>query len=131
MEKRSNGAAFEPDIDTLFFFEGKPVALSLYQPLAAHLLAQLPDVRIKVSKTQISFYGRYLFAAASLPKRKKEDYLVVTFGLGYQKESPRIFSSTEAARGRWTHHAAVRAAAELDAELFGWLREAYEFAAVK
>ena len=55
MEKRSNGAAFEPDIDTLFFFEGKPAALSLYQPLAAHLLAQLPDMRIKVSKTQISF----------------------------------------------------------------------------
>lgn len=125
------GAASGLDIDTLFFFEGRPTALSLYQGLAVRLLAQLPDVRIKISKTQISFYGRYLFGAASLPKRKKEDHLVVTFGLGYQKESPRVFSSTEAARNRWTHHVAVHTAAELDDELFGWLREAYEFAAVK
>lgn len=131
MKEPRKESAFKPDIEILFFFEGRPAALSLYQGLAARLLAQLPDVRIKISKTQISFYGRYLFAAASLPKRKKEDHLVVTFGLGYQKESPRIFSSTEAARNRCTHHVAVRTAAELDDELFGWLREAYEFAAVK
>ena len=114
MKEPRKEAAFKPDIETLSFFEGRPAALSLYQGLAA-----------------ISFYGRYLFAAASLPKRKKEDHLVVTFGLGYQKESPRIFSSTEAARNRWTHHVAVRTAAELDDELFGWLEEAYQFAAVK
>lgn len=127
----ADGYAFKPDIDTLFFFEGKPTALFLYQQLAARLLAHLPDMHVKISKTQISFYGRYLFGAASLPKRKKEDYLVVTFGLGYQKESPRIFSSTEPTRNRWTHHVAVHIAAELDDELFGWLREAYEFAEVK
>ena len=117
--------------DILFLFGGKPAAFSLYQQLEAQLLERYPDLRIKVAKTQVSFSNRYLFAAASLPRRKKEDHLLVTFGLGYQKISPRIFSSTEAARGRWTHHVAVKSAGELDADLFGWLDEAYAFSAVK
>lgn len=120
-----------PDIDTLFFFEGRPNALDLYEALLRELTARFPQMRVKTAKTQISFSNRYLFAAASLPKRKREDHLVVTFGLGYEKHSPRIFSSVEAARGRWTHHVAVREAHELDGELFGWLEEAYTFAMVK
>ena len=56
---------------------------------------------------------------------------MVSFGLGYEKRSPRIFCAAEAARNRWTHHVAVRTPEELDAELFGWLDEAYGFAAAK
>ena len=77
--------------DILFLFGGKPAAFSLYQQLEAQLLERYPDLRIKVAKTQVSFSNRYLFAAASLPRRKKEDHLIVTFGLGYQKY-PRAFS---------------------------------------
>lgn len=117
--------------DILALFEGKPVALELYTLLEERLLEQYPGISVRVTKTQASFSNRYIFAVASRPKRKKEDHLVVTFGLGYEKRSPRIFYATEAARNRWTHHVAVRAAGEFDDELLGWLREAYEFAAAK
>lgn len=117
--------------DILRLFEGKPAALALYEQLEMKLLQQFPEARVKAAKTQVSFANRYIFAAASRPKRKKEDHLVVSFGLGYEKHSPRIFCAVEAARNRWTHHVAVQSAQELDAELLGWLREAYEFSAAK
>ncbi len=117
--------------DILFFFNEKPAALAVYQQLEAALLKRFPETCIRVTKTQISFSNRYLFAAASLPKRKREDSLIVSFGLGYRKLSPRIFCASEAARNRWTHHVAVRDPSGLDDELFGWLAEAYTFSAVK
>ena len=109
-------------------FEGRPAALALYARLEERLLAEFPETRVKTTKTQVSFSNRYIYAVASPPKRKKDDHLVVTFGLGYEKQSPRVFCAVEAARNRWTHHVAVRGEEELDAELFGWLREAFEFA---
>lgn len=119
------------DIDALFLFDGKPAALELYSQLEAQLLQQFPEMRIKATKTQVSFANRYIFALASRPKRKRDDHLVVSFGLGYEKQSPRIFCASEAARGRWTHHVAVHSPQDLDEELMEWLREAYAFSAAK
>lgn len=119
------------DTDILFFFEGKPNALDVYCQLENALNGRFPEIRRKVAKTQISSFNRFLFAAASLPKRKKEDHLIVTFGLPCQRLSPRIFSSVKAAPNRWTHHVAVYSPDEVDTELLGWLAEAYEFSAVK
>lgn len=119
------------DSDILFLWEGRPLALALYAQLEGRLLERYPGMQIRTTKTQVSFSNRYIFALASPPKRKKEDHLVVSFGLGYEKRSPRIFCAAEAARNRWTHHVAVRTPEELDAELFGWLDEAYAFSAAK
>lgn len=119
------------NIDILSLFEGRPSAFALYAQLEAQLLERYPEMLIKTSKTQVSFANRYIFAVASPPKRKKEDHLVVSFGLGYEKRSPRVFCASEAAQNRWTHHVAVRSPEELDAELSGWLEEAYVFAAAK
>lgn len=62
------------DWDTLPFFDQHPDALPLYEALEQQILAGIPDVRIKVQKTQISFYNRHLFACASFlrVKRKQE-----------------------------------------------------------
>ncbi|MEG0756553.1 MAG: DUF5655 domain-containing protein [Oscillospiraceae bacterium] len=64
----------------------------------------------------------------SLPRRKTEGGIVVSFGLSYRLDSPRIAVATEPYPNRWTHHVPVTDAAQLDEELLGWLREAYDFA---
>lgn len=113
--------------DVLFFFDGKPEALALYQGLCQKLDAAFPEVSVKVQKSQISFYGTHLFAMASLPKRKKDPGIVVTFGLGRREPLPRIGVAAEPYPGRWTHHVTVTRDEELDGELLGWLREAWDF----
>lgn len=117
--------------DVLFFFDGRPVELSLYRILEERIFQRLPDVVIKVQKTQISFYGKHLFAAASLPLRRKKDWprecLMVTFGLGYRLDSPRIEIAVEPYPNRWTHHVLLSREAQIDDELMGFLQEAFAF----
>lgn len=122
--------------DLLFFFDGKPVSLALYLAFEERVLALWPDVAVKLQKSQISFYNRHLFACASLlPVRRADDrpkeWLTVTFGLGRRVDSPRIGAVVEPYPNRWTHHVLIAAEDELDEELMGWIREAYEFAASK
>ena len=115
--------------DVLFFFDGRPAQLALYQALEARMDAVFPkeEVSVKVQKSQISFYGARLFAMVSHPKRKREAGIVLSFGLGRRESSPRIGVAVEPYPGRWTHHATVTAEEELDGELMGWIREAYAF----
>lgn len=118
--------------DVLTFFNAKPDALPLYEALEEKILAQIPNVKIKVQKTQISFANKYNFAFVSLlPVRKAKDrpkvFITVSFGFAYKKESPRIDAATEPYPNRWTHHVLVGSLEEIDAELLGWIREASEF----
>lgn len=122
--------------DVLCFFEGKPLELSLYQALTKRMAEVLPDdISVKVQKTQISFYARRLFAAASLPVRRKKDWprecLVVTIGLARPLSSPRAAVSVEPYPGRWTNHILITRPEEVDGELIEWLREAHSFALSK
>lgn len=121
--------------DTLFFFDGKPLELSLYETLLHRMETDFPEASIKVQKTQISFYSKHLFAAVSLPVRRRKEWpkhcVLVTFGLSDRVDSPRIAVATEPYPNRWTHHVVVSAAEEIDAELLGWLRKAYDFAMAK
>ena len=57
--------------------------------------------------------------------------LLVSFGLSYKKESPRIAYAVEAYPNRWTHHVIVEQAGEIDRELMKWLQEAYAFSLIK
>ena len=121
--------------DILFFFDGKPLELALYEALFRHLETELSDASVKVQKSQISFYGRHLFGAASLPVRRKKNWpehcIVVTIGLPHQLRSPRVAVAVEPYPGRWTHHVLISQEEQIDEELMGWLREAYEFAESK
>ena len=123
------------DVNVLQFFELQkhPDAAPLYEALEARILAEIPDVRIKVQKSQITFYNKHLFACVSYVRvRKKAQlppcYIVVTVGLARKVESPRIAVATP---GRWTHHIVVAGPEEIDDELMGWVREAAAFAAAK
>ena len=90
---------------------------------------------MKVQKSQISFYQRRLFAAASLPIRRKKTWpercLVVTAGLNRRLDSPRVAAAVEPYPGRWTHHLLLSRPEEADGQLRAWLAEAYQFAQAK
>ena len=121
--------------DVLFFFDGKPLELALYEALFRHLEMEFSEASVRVQESQISFYGRHLFSAASLPVRRKKSWpehcIVVTIGLSHQLESPRVAVAVEPYPGRWTHHILLSDEAQIDGELLGWLREAWEFAESK
>lgn len=121
--------------DVLFFFDGKPLELALYEALFRHLEMEFSEVSVRVQESQISFYGRHLFSAASLPVRRKKSWpehcIVLTIGLSHQLDSPRVAVAIEPYPGRWTHHILLSDEAQIDGELLGWLREAWEFAESK
>lgn len=121
--------------DVLFFFDGHPLELGLYEALFARMEAAFPQAAVKVQKSQISFYERHLFAAVSLPLRRKKTWpehcLVVTVGLNRRLDAPRVAVAVEPYPGRWTHHILLTAPEEIDDALMCWLEEARAFAVSK
>ena len=123
----------ELDSDTLLFFNGRPDALEMYLALEGALFRTFPVVNKRVQKTQITFFNRHVFACVSFARVKRkaelpEGWLVLTLGLPAPLDSSRAAVKTEARPGRWTHHFVLSKREELDEELLGWIREAYDFA---
>ncbi len=123
------------DIETGLFFDKIPQALSLYKVFAEKVLAEYPDVQIKIHKSQISFSNKHQFAFVWLPIRKMKNrpdiYIIVSFGLSYRLDSPRIAETTEPYPNRWTHHLIIQNRSDVDTELMSWIKEAYYFAVKK
>lgn len=121
--------------DETVFFEKCPEMLPVYVCLKGKLAERYPEMTVRVSKSQISFRNRHIFAMASLPMRRgkgwPEKYLLVSFGLGARRVSPRIVHAIEPYPGRWTHHVPVCGPGDLDGELMGWLDESYRFSMLK
>lgn len=122
--------------DALRFFDGKPEELALYQALEARIFSEVGNVRLKVGKSQISFYNRHLFACVSFlrAKRKAElpaHYIVLTLGLDRPLDTPRAAVVTEPYPNRWTHHFVLSCKEEIDDELMDWVKQASAFAAIK
>ena len=113
--------------DVLFFFNGRPRELELYRALFRWMEEAFPDACVQVQKSQISFRGRHLFAMVSLPRRKKDSGLLLSFGLSRRLDSPRVAMAVEPYPGRWTHHVPLPGENQLDGELLGWLQEAWSF----
>ena len=106
------------DAEILFFFNEHMDALPLYQRLEALILEQIPDVRIKVSKTQIGFFNKRGFAFVSFnpcrrAKDRPETWMTVTFGLafrvdgGYRALSQPLDPSCDGVPGRGHGRAAA------------------------
>lgn len=121
--------------DELLFFDSMPQMLPIYEAFCQGLADRGLAFTAKVSRTQISLRNRYVFAAVSLSWRKvkgwPEEYLLVSLGLSYHKESPRVAVATEPYPNRWTHHILLTTPKEVDAELLDWTEEAYRFALIK
>ena len=119
------------EIDELMFWDRWPQLVPLYGLLRDSLLKSYPDLTIKVSKSQISFYNRHMFAMVSPPARRRkswpESFMMVSFGLSYRLDSPKIAMSVEAYPNRWTHHVLVETEKDIDETLLRWIDEAYQF----
>lgn len=120
-EKKGSGRVEQPEgyfTDLFQLFSGKERELELYHQAFAKMEQAFPQARVKVGKSQVSFYGKHLFAAFSPPVRRKKDwpehFLLVTFGLGEPLASPRVAVVVEREE-------------ELDEELFSFLAMAWEF----
>ena len=126
----------ELDADALMFFDQHMDILPLYQAFEELLFDSFPVVNKRVQKTQITFSNRHVFACVSFARVKRKTelpmrFIVITLGLPAPLDSERIAVKTEPYPGRWTHHIVVSTPEELDEELLSWVREAYDFAAVK
>ena len=60
--------------DILMFFNTRAAALPLYEAVEKRICANVDGVKIKVGKSQISFYNKHMFACVSFltVKKKKE-----------------------------------------------------------
>ena len=126
-------AYYEADI--LRYFSANPMEQTFYEVLVRQMDACMPEASVKVQKSQISFYDRHLFAAASIPLRRKKNWpntcLLVTFGLSHRVEDPRISVAVEPYPNRWTHRVLISESDQIDAQLMAWLEEARTFARSK
>ena len=80
------------------------------------------------------FHGKpfeYGFAFVSHPRRKKDQGILVSFGLFHRQESARIQYASEPYPNRWTHHVVLSDESQIDDELLGWMRQAYDFSQSK
>ena len=123
-------------IDELVFFETQAGAFCLYETLRNRIAERFPETDIQVKKTQINFKNRYIFGCVSFQRVLKKSmlpspYLVLTLGLPYPLESPRVAVKTEPYPGRWTTHIVLGTVDEINDELMAWVSEAYQFAAAK
>ena len=122
--------------ETLFFFDRHQAVYPLYECFQKKLLARLPESRIKVQKSQISYYNQHLYACISFLKVKRkaelpDDYFVLTLELSAPLKSDRVAAKTEPYPGRWTTHFVISSPSDLDEELFDWIENAYRFAQSK
>lgn len=57
--------------EVLYFFDKHPDALPLYETFERKVRELVPDVLVKVQKTQISFYNKHMFACVSFARVRK------------------------------------------------------------
>lgn len=118
------------------FFIGHESALPIYERLREAVCALDGNIEVRVGRSQLSFYGRHMFAAASFLKARRAAerppvYLTLTVGLPFRLDHPRVDVATEPYPGRWTHHLTLSSAADVDEELMAWIAEAYDFSEAK
>jgi len=96
----------------------------LYDRLIA-LAEKLGPVEQDPKKTSIHLNRKTAFAGIAVRK----EYLVITIKADRPFDSPRVFKSEQTSAKRFHHEVKLSKAKDLDAELKGWLKEAYELSA--
>lgn len=121
-------------------FRSEPVTLEQYfsgsDPLSRELFEAVRSAvevvgpaEMRVTKSQVAFRRRIGFAYVWMPGqyvRGNVAPLVLTVDLGRVHPSPRWKQVVEPRHGLFTHHLELRSAGQVDDEVIGWLREAWE-----
>jgi Domain of unknown function (DUF5655) len=113
------------------FFVGHPLALAVYRKVCS-MLDPVGPVDVRTTRSQVAFRRRRSFAYLWLPGRwlaKPSAEVVLSLALDHRADSPRFKDVAHPAREVWMHHLEVRGLDDLDDEVLGWLREAFEHAA--
>lgn len=102
----------------------------LYGAVSA-LIHTLGPVDVRMTKSQVAFSRRKAFAWVWAPDqylRGKHAPLVLSIALRRRDASPRWKQIVEPTPGRFLHHLELHSADALDAQVRGWLSEAWEAA---
>ncbi len=106
------------------FFDGAAPGLrELFERFLAAARASGPVI-VNATQTRIALQARARFAGIERPRR---DHLVATFVLTEPVRSPRLARVEYVPPYLYVHRLRLRAPADVDAELEGWLARAYEF----
>jgi len=111
-----------PSVDE--HFTGKDELRALYDRLVT-LAERFGPVEQDPKKTSIHLNRKTAFAGVAVRK----ECLVLTIKSDRPIDSPRVFKSEQTSAKRFHHEVKLTAATDLDAELKGWLKAAYELSA--
>jgi hypothetical protein len=98
---------------------------------ARGVLRSIGPVEERLSTSQLAFRRRRAFAWAWAPGqylRGPAAPLVLSIALRARDASPRWKEVVEPAPGRFTHHLELQEPGDVDAEVAGWLRTAWQAA---
>jgi Domain of unknown function (DUF5655) len=118
-------------VDVDDFFRGYEQSRSVFNALRQRI-AELPDVSMAVTKSQVAFKRQRAFAWAWIPDRYlrgRHAPLVLSLAFRYRDQSPRWKQVVEPAPGRFMHHLELHTPDDLDEETTQWLWEAWAEAA--
>jgi len=111
------------------FFADDAQARAIYRALARQFVG-LEGVEVRVSKSQVALRARRGFAFCWAPSRyiSSDVPVVVSIALPERLESERFKEIAHPANSTWMHHVELRQVDDVDAELVGWVRRAWESA---
>jgi hypothetical protein len=106
-------------------FAGKADGIrDLYDRLVA-VAEKIGPVEQDPKKTSIHLNRKTAFAGVAVRK----EHIVLTIKSDRPINSPRIFRSQQTSASRYHHEVKLASAKDLDAELRGWLKAAYDLSA--
>lgn len=112
------------------FFDGRPEARALFD-VVRETVAGIGIADVRVTKSQVAFGHRRGFAWAWTPDRYlggEVAPLVLSISLNRLDVSRRWKEVVRVPGDHWMHHLELRDTSEVDAEVSGWLAEAWETA---
>jgi hypothetical protein len=110
------------------YFKGYQDARDLFE-VVKQAIDSIGASSIHASKSQVAFRRRRNFAVVWIPARYLKPPvapLVLTLSFPRRIPSPRWKEVTRVAPQRFTHHLELNVPADVDAEVKGWLAEAWQ-----
>ena len=105
-------------------FEGKTGMRPVYDAIAAVALALGPDVELAPKKANVSVRRRRQFALIQPSTRTRVD-----LGLVLTREAQGRLEASGSFHSMFSHRVRLEKPADVDPEVIGWLKEAYDVAA--
>jgi hypothetical protein len=113
------------------FFAGQPEAMRFFKSVC-RVIDTFGDIELRLTKSQIAFRRGKSFAWVWMPGKylhgRPVAPLVLTVSLPYRDPSPRWKQVVEPYPGRTIHHLELNNLADVDEEVCGWLRAAWNYA---